>query len=167
MFIYPQGSDYACRRFGCRISSATVEQAHSTFTPLPGIDRIILPLDGQLELTHQPGERIVLAPLEPYCFSGDMPTQSLGAVKDFNVMTSQGFGADLDTITALGRPVTKEIACDAATLFFFVYCHAGTLSAGSAHAKPGESLVIFRDDRTVPVTVPDNGAAIVVRVFKP
>lgn len=44
LFIWPYGASYAERRFGIRISTATVDIAESTFTKLPGVTRYIAPL---------------------------------------------------------------------------------------------------------------------------
>ena len=87
LFIWPQGADYAKREFTFRISSAVVELAESDFTPLPGVERWITPLQGGFTLTHPGKAPVVMGPLaEPYRFSGEEPTHCVGQATDFNLM---------------------------------------------------------------------------------
>lgn len=53
--IAPQGALYADRDFLWRLSSATVDLDESDFTPLPDYHRLIAPLRGEMELTHDGG----------------------------------------------------------------------------------------------------------------
>ena len=87
LYIYPEGGDYAARRFSVRISSATVDDEESDFTPLPGVTRYITPIKGGFTLTH-PGETpVVMAPCDaPYRFDGGIPTHSAGRAADMNLM---------------------------------------------------------------------------------
>lgn len=89
LFIYPKESDYKKMNFDFRLSSATVENKHATFTPLEGVNRFIATIDGQLTLIHQNQTPIDLEPFECHEFSGDIPTNSIGIVKDFNLMCSE------------------------------------------------------------------------------
>ena len=53
LYLDPPQASYAQRNFGVRVSSATVECERSQFTALPGVERIILPLRGQLHLYYE------------------------------------------------------------------------------------------------------------------
>ena len=53
--IMPEGSRYADREFLWRLSSATVEVEESTFTALPDYDRLIMMLEGEMDLCHNNG----------------------------------------------------------------------------------------------------------------
>lgn len=86
LLIYPEESDYKEKNFQFRISSATVELEESNFTKLPGINRFITPLDGNLKLTHDNKNFIELKPFEIYEFPGGIETNSYGKVRDFNLM---------------------------------------------------------------------------------
>ena len=68
--IGPEGADYAARRFDWRISTARVERDESDFTPLPGIRRILMVLEGSVYLTHDGVREIDLAPFEQDVFEG-------------------------------------------------------------------------------------------------
>lgn len=88
--IYPPQSIYAQRNFKWRVSSAQVDDETSTFTSLPNIARILMPLEGDLELSHKSKGDFHLAPFDQNHFWGDWHTTSCGKVKDFNVMLSEG-----------------------------------------------------------------------------
>ena len=53
LLILPPDGSYAERTFWVRLSTATVEQARSTFTPLPGIQRELMVLAGSVVLEHR------------------------------------------------------------------------------------------------------------------
>lgn len=84
--IYPEDALYSERNFLWRISSAVVELPESVFTHLPGIKRIIMPINGELYLEHEGRYKKLLKPFEQDCFSGDWTTRSRGKVIDFNLM---------------------------------------------------------------------------------
>ena len=76
--IAPQGALYADRDFLWRLSSATVDLDESDFTPLPDYHRLIAPLRGEMELTHDGGPLISLAPYQVHAFDGGADTHSRG-----------------------------------------------------------------------------------------
>jgi environmental stress-induced protein Ves len=87
LYLYPANGSYAARDFLFRISSATVDLEESDFTPLPGVERHITPLQGSFVLTHPGSSPIEMPPLAaPYRFSGAIPTHCMGKAKDFNLM---------------------------------------------------------------------------------
>lgn len=87
LFLYPQQGSYTVRDFRFRISSATVEQLDSDFTPLSGIERWITPVEGSFLLTHPDASPKQMGPLSaPYRFWGQQPTHCHGKARDFNLM---------------------------------------------------------------------------------
>lgn len=88
--IDPPTALYADRAFNFRLSSATVTLEESDFTPLPDYSRIIAPIEGQLSLTFNGGEAIVLNEMELCRFDGAWQTRSRGKVTDYNLMTRKG-----------------------------------------------------------------------------
>ena len=58
--IWPEGADYGARRFDWRISTAIVEDEKSVFTALPGIHRLLMILDGEIEVTHNGGRALAM-----------------------------------------------------------------------------------------------------------
>jgi environmental stress-induced protein Ves len=96
LYIYPENSLYKNKDFLFRLSSATVELAESTFTPLEGIQRYIAPIDGSLKLFHQI-KTVELKPYECYTFDGGIETTSKGKVTDFNLMLSKKVSGALES----------------------------------------------------------------------
>lgn len=84
--IYPVDAVYADRNFTWRVSSAVIDAEESEFTPLSGISRIIMPIDGILRLEHKGVRSVVLKPFEQDRFEGGWSTVSYGKVTDFNLM---------------------------------------------------------------------------------
>ncbi len=95
IYIYPPTSIYSERDFKFRISSATVDLPESTFTKLPAYSRYIMPLQGQMELTHNQQEPIVLQPYQKNYFMGSDDTISRGTCTDFNLMLALGLKGDI------------------------------------------------------------------------
>jgi len=88
--IAPEGAVYADRDFLWRISSASVDLDESDFTALPDYHRWISTLKGGMTLSHEGGEKIILAPYEVHQFDGGVDTHSWGRCTDFNLMLRKG-----------------------------------------------------------------------------
>ena len=98
--IHPQGSEYIERNFEWRISTAMVNSEKSTFTSLPGVHRILMILDGQIEITHDGIRRASLNPFEQDEFEGGWTTHSIGMCTDFNLMMVEGlFKGKLEAVS--------------------------------------------------------------------
>jgi len=98
LLIYPKDSEYSERNFRWRLSSAKVEVEESVFTFLPGISRIIMIIDGELNLHHEGHHNALLKKFDQDNFNGEWETKSYGKVTDFNLMMSQCCGGKLETI---------------------------------------------------------------------
>lgn len=96
--IYPEDSEYSKRNFMWRLSSAKVELEESNFTSLPGIDRIIMIIKGELKLEHEGHYRKRLMPFQQDTFKGDWKTRSYGKVTDFNLMTSKNCYGNVEAL---------------------------------------------------------------------
>ncbi|MET1250181.1 HutD family protein [Sporolactobacillus sp. STCC-11] len=108
IFIYPEKGDYRLRNFGFRISSATVTQAESLFSSLPGFYRYLMPLSGTIELNFDGSStNKSLSPFEVADFDGGIATKSYGTCRDFNLMINkdQGWSGQIDLIT---EPSSKQ-----------------------------------------------------------
>lgn len=88
LYIFPDNASYAARNFELRISTAKIEVEESTFTALPGIQRKLMILEGEISITHERQYSKHLKAFDVDCFSGDWKTTSLGTCTDFNVMTT-------------------------------------------------------------------------------
>lgn len=143
IYLYPEEGDYGKRQFDYRISSATIETEESVFTVLPGIARVILPLDNTMVLFH--GEaKIVLSPYEPYGFDGGMRTKSRGINRDFNLMMNHGKTGSVVVLIIDGETSIIEEAEN--TLYFY---DKGTvpLGVGGMILDPGDSILIEKPER--------------------
>lgn len=96
--IYPEDADYSMRNFTWRLSSATVEAEESIFTSLPGINRIIMILEGEIVLEHQGHYKKVLGKFDQDSFSGGWTTKSIGQATDFNLMMKEGCQGKLEAV---------------------------------------------------------------------
>ena len=86
LFIHPEGAEYSEMNFHYRLSTATVEVEESTFTPLPGVDRTLVVLYGQMDLKHEGHHEVSLSPFQQDQFKGEWKTTSKGKCVDFNLM---------------------------------------------------------------------------------
>jgi environmental stress-induced protein Ves len=69
---------FASRNFNLRISKAVVETEESTFTPLDGVSRTLMVLEGELQLEHQGHHKSKLKPFMIDRFEGGWTTRSRG-----------------------------------------------------------------------------------------
>ncbi|MBS7527026.1 HutD family protein [Fusibacter paucivorans] len=94
LYIYPEDANYLERHFLWRVSYATVDADKTSFTPLYGVKRWIMPLESPLLLMHkndmQPLYDISVKPYEAHCFKGEWETVSYGKTNDFNLMLKEG-----------------------------------------------------------------------------
>ena len=130
--IGPEGSRYADRDFLWRISSATVDLEESTFTALPDYDRIIMTLEGEIDLCHNGGEWLHLKAFETHSFDGGDDTVSKGKVVDFNLMTRKGAagGAMLPLVFREDGTVyeSDNVLSDINTYHeIMIYCYCGQI----------------------------------------
>jgi len=53
LYIYPEDADLNEKSFDFRISSAIIDVEESDFTAFPGFSRMLMVLDGELEIIHK------------------------------------------------------------------------------------------------------------------
>ena len=87
--IYPSNAQYKSRNFKWRVSSATIDDLESDFTNLPGINRVLMVLNGSMKLEHKDYYEIQLDPFEKDAFEGGWNTKSYGRGVDLNIMTDK------------------------------------------------------------------------------
>lgn len=126
--IWPEGADYAARRFDWRVSSAVVEDEESVFTPLPGIHRHLMLLEGGIELTHEGiGSRVMIPLADVEEFEGGWNTRSAGRCVDFNLMTAKGYGGSMSAVLA-DKKITLPMP-QASRCWYGLYAVAGGVTA--------------------------------------
>lgn len=160
LFLYPEDGDYAARRFDVRISSATVETEHSVFTALPGVQRKLMLLEGELKLIHKGHRERTMQPfVDIDTFPGDWETESFGKVRDFNLMTRNDAKGRLSFVEASGETdllipemVGKEI--------IVLYLAAGSGKIND-HALGETELMVIEDYKGETIAVrPAAGASM-------
>lgn len=116
IYLAPAGSSYASRNFKLRLSSATVTSA-STFTDLPGYNRELVVLDGNLYLQHGENTSIDLGPLDKDSFDGGLRTKSRGTGSDFNLMIAKD--ANFSATAKAWSKLPEKFAATREELFFY------------------------------------------------
>jgi len=138
IYLDPEEGDYRRRQFDYRISSATIEVEESDFTVLPGIERVILPLENRMLLLHGE-EEVLLSPYESYRFSGERSTRSRGINRDFNLMLNHGVHGDIEVIT-IGKETSIIVAAE--NNLYYYDQGKGTIEIGQEVMFPGDSILV-------------------------
>ena len=140
--IGPEGERYADRKFLWRISSATVELETSEFTALPDYERLIAPIRGEMILSHNGGEEILLRPFDVHRFDGADLTVSKGKCTDFNLMLRKGKVTGEMRAIRLGSGEQQRIAPDMPGDTVLLYLAEGTARVravgGAVNGEPSE-----------------------------
>ena len=155
--IGPEGERYADRRFLWRISSATVELETSEFTSLPDYERLIAPIRGEMILSHNGGEEILLRPFDVHRFDGADLTVSKGKCTDFNLMLRKGCVTGKMRSIRLGsgeqQRITPEMPGDTMLLYLAEGTARVRAAGGSVNGElpelsltEGESVVLGPED---------------------
>lgn len=156
--IGPAGARYADRTFLWRVSSATVELDESDFTPLPGYDRWIILLSGEMSLSHDGSEPEALERNDAYPFDGAAATRCWGRCTDFGLMLRKG--ACRGTVFALVGDAGEERSIDAQGSIMIIYCVEGgvTVSSGGPALTIGAGEAVRIDPSDGRLTLRFDGA---------
>lgn len=155
--IYPSNSSYADRNFLWRLSSANVELLNSDFTLLPNYNRILMVLEGSLELIHENQYTKMLNTFEQDSFSGGWITHSIGSVIDFNLMLGANAFGKLDTVNIEPNDQISMLLDDFGMSDTSNICHAfyalnDNLTAifqnSEFDLEKGDLLIIYMDNFT-------------------
>lgn len=147
--IYPENGSYTDRNFIWRLSSAVVEAEESVFTKLPGFDRALMVLEGELKLVHKGYHSIELKRFEQdNLFSGAWNTVSYGKARDFNLMLREDVSGRLKHICLMPKQSTWESLFngDEEKQTSAYYCYRGPVEISfegqKVELKEGELLVV-------------------------
>jgi len=145
LYIIPEGASYADRDFGLRISSATVAAEQSVFSSLPGVNRKLMVLQGEITISHQNHYSKHLQKFDIDEFSGDWHTTSTGKCTDFNVMTTGDTETNLFSLQL--KPGSHQLlAISESTKTVFLYLVKGDLIVDFGQDKyrlmSGQLLVV-------------------------
>ncbi|NLY82224.1 MAG: HutD family protein [Clostridiales bacterium] len=106
--IFPQNSNYALRSFIWRLSSSTIDTEDATFTNLPDFDRVLVVLDGEVDLSYDGNPPVHLEKYDVNSFGGEQSTKSKGNISDYNLIIrkgNKGFISTLKVSAAEGNKV--------------------------------------------------------------
>ena len=165
--IGPEGERYADRKFLWRISSATVELETSEFTALPDYERLIAPIRGEMILSHNGGEEILLRPYDVHRFDGADLTVSKGKCTDFNLMLRKGKVTGEMRAIRLGsggqQRITPEMPGDTVLLYLAEGTARVQTVGGAVNGElpeltlmAGESVVLGLEDYVSGEVIPEN-----------
>lgn len=158
LFIYPEGSDFKLGNYSLRLSIATVEVESSTFTPLPGVSRTLMVLNGQLHLKHEGQYESILNPLEKDKFSGDWKTKSWGKVTDFNLM-SQGECSGILNGYQLNK--SQSFSINSIEENTFIHIYTGEVLLEDKTMTNGDSILMI-DFNEINIDVMEDSLIVVV-----
>ncbi len=140
--ISPPGAGFD--DFLWRVSVADVTKS-GPFSMLPGIDRVIVLLEGEGMLLRGPGDtHALVTPFEAHAFAGETPIDAVlrdGATRDFNLMTRRG--AAHGTVSVWRGARQQTIALDADAALFFCASGSVALQLGDdplRHLRAGDTL---------------------------
>ena len=125
LFIFPSHSSFEKRDFTVRLSTATVEVGASEFTPLPGVSRKLMVLNGEVTLSHEHHHKTHLKKFDVDGFSGNWKTTCNGTCTDFNLMTRGAVSGEVRGIV-LEREDQDQIQIDDHTDWYFIYVYSGS-----------------------------------------
>lgn len=153
LYIYPEGADFKSGKFDFRLSIATINIDESDFTPLPGVDRTLLLLNGELQLIHEGHHRCKLLPFMQDSFKGEWSTKCLGTGTDFNLMTQNCNG----TIKVFQK--NAELVPGSKHGYF--YCFHGNTTINNVRLDKGNFMKI---GHTSAIALQTDGIVIYVEI---
>ena len=142
LFIYPNESSYKNIDFIFRVSTATIEIEESTFTILPGVNRSLMLLEGEITIHHKNQYSKTLRTFDVDSFSGDWHTTSLGKATDFNVMTR---GSAIGSVQGLLLKEHEQKRIELNADFLLLYLYSGKLEVNDTVVNQGDLLVFERE----------------------
>jgi environmental stress-induced protein Ves len=158
LYISPPHATYTECNFDFRVSSAEVELDESTFTTLPGIDRKLMILAGEINITHNEHDSKHLKQYDIDAFKGDWHTTAIGRCTDFNVMTKGNLESGLSHIrlTCTDR---KEIQLAATCTTICIYVISGSfeieINENNYDIAP-ENLMVIEKPSVLPLFLQAN-----------
>lgn len=158
LFIYPEGSEFKKGDYQLRLSIATVEVEESTFTSLPGVERTLMVLEGELRLKHEGEHEITLNPLQKDHFSGAWNTQSWGKVTDFNLMTKGNCKGELNGYILEGK---HSFPIQLSEFKTFIHVRSGEIQIEDKTLKSGDS-VLFTKNNSIQIDTIEESLIVVV-----
>lgn len=138
LFIFPPEASVAEKNFIFRISTAKVEAEESEFTTYPGYKRILMVLEGTLDIHHAGHHSKKLGAFDTDEFLGNWKTNAIGKVRDFNIIYAEDKQASLDKKEMSAGEI--HLLSFADSNFTCVYVVSGAVEIEGAVMKAGDFL---------------------------
>ena len=165
LYIYPENSNYNKREFDFRLSTASVETEVSTFTPLPGIKRTLMVLDGEMTLNHLGHHTKKLNCFESDVFKGEWKTSSIGKCTDFNLMTMGNTKGTVESLHAnKGKKVVVSFSDNIQHLVIYVY--SGRIKVENETIETGDLIVFENTTKSIEIISVEKCDLIISKIFQ-
>jgi len=170
LYIWPSHANFIARDFDFRISTATVEQAETTFTKFEGYSRELLILAGELKIHHENLYSKTLQVFDVDSFEGDWNTKAEGMVSDFNIIYRGKVLAKLDAVTLQTQEQHAEQVVSPGSLTL-IYIWQGEVTfanhTGTNKLTKGDCIILNYDDapETIQFLCLENAALIMARIW--
>ncbi|MBK6524261.1 MAG: HutD family protein [Crocinitomicaceae bacterium] len=161
LFIFPKSASYKKMDFDFRISTATIEIEQSTFTPLPGVKRTLMVLNGTLELDHKDQHSTILEAFEKDNFLGDWETTSGGIAEDFNLMIRN---PDLNGFVRHLQLSKKKSLTLQTDKHGFIYIYKGTIALNDEYQLTSGDSIYFDEKDSITMQGLSNALLIYVLI---
>lgn len=162
----PPGADLGS--FDWRISMAAVE-AGGRFSSFPGVNRLLVVLEGRLALRIGGAAPVELGPdTPPLAFAGDVPVEAgllAGPVTDLNVMTRRGrVQARLERLTIDG-PVERSVF--PTTIFVARTAGVDLIHHGGRCTLNRDDAALFEQPASIRLEPSQASTLFVIRLTRP
>lgn len=136
--IYPETAQYQKRDFLFRVSTATADTEElSPYTPLPGVTRHLLMLEGSAVVHHSGHYSRTMTPYQEIdTFDGGWESFAAGKVRDFNLMCRESCCGELSVLSS-----DTSLSCDGWS-HLLLYCGKGE---AEVHGRE-EALLLHAED---------------------
>lgn len=160
LFIWPETADYKKRDFDFRLSTATVEVETSVFTPLEGVARTLMVLQGEMKLIHEGHHEVTLGPFHQDHFQGGWNTRSEGECVDLNLMCR---GNTKGKMSHFSMMKNSEQAIEVSGAVNLIYCYSGSVECGGEIANVGD-LFVFEGEGGIQTMAVNQSDFILIEV---
>ena len=164
LFIYPKETSFVNRDFDFRISTATVEVEESIFTIFHKLNRILMILEGELEINHTDRYSKILKKLDQDAFHGEWPTTAKGKVTDFNLIFTDKIEGNVDS---LDLPENAELAITNEFTYDYkaVYLLEGHLLINNKYElHPNDFVILSEINENEEATIKGLSKSLIVEV---
>ena len=163
--IYPEDANLADRDFLWRISSATFTGTESTFSDFSGYQRYLLPIEGELSVSHKGLYSRELKKYEVEYFDGGWETSSKNSLdcRDYNFIVKSGYQAKLQILGEGDRYNLKPSTM--VTLFSTEDFEIELGMEGEKREIDGFSLYVLETSRMLDIRVTSASEPVIMTEF--